>query len=347
MGFALWKSFGWLVTPFWIATAYLVVTGSPSWSAIAYVIALGVMLVGLLTMPFPNQSFRRPRGITRAGAVLFVVVGLVHAVSVGTGRSMHVTDENGKRARIAARFFEESDVNLAMTRALFGIGLLHNDAEETPRAMRNAYEEMTREQGHLASPLVPTHLGLQSASGFDLVIIDREDGPLTDAAVIFLHGSAGNYDLPCWQLGKAVRSLGVTTACPSNAWQPAWASEDGRATIDQTIALLRARGLQRFVLAGLSMGGYGSSMVAPKMQGTFAGLLLLSGADPDAEPAGIPTLVIHGTHDTMADFSDAQHYVKHTNARFIEVDAGHFAFMVRYEPIARDIRSFVEECFTR
>ena len=33
--------------------------------------------------------------------------------------------------------------------------------------------------------------------------------------------------------------------------------------------------------------------------------ILISGAVPDAPSAGVPTLVIHGTHDTMASFEEA------------------------------------------
>ena len=347
MGLALLRIFAWFAAPFWIASAYLVVTGGPSWSAVAYVIAMGVMLGGCLTLPFPEQPFRRRRGVTRGGALAIVLIAIAHALTVGTGRTVHVVDGNGGNARVVSRFVEESDVDLAMTRALFGIGMLHNDSEETPSAMKLAYAELTREQGHLASPFLGTHLGLQSASWSDLVLVDPEPGPFADAAVVFLHGSAGNFVLPCFELGKAVRSLGVTTACPSANWAAEWDSENGRITLETTLTLLRGRGMKRFVLAGLSAGGYGASLLAPKMKGTFVGLLLLSGADPAAETAGIPTLVIHGTHDTMADIADAERYVANTNARFIEVDAGHFAFLVRSEPIARDIRSFVEARFAQ
>lgn len=344
MGFALLRIFSWFVAPLWIAAAYLVVTGDPSWSAIAYLIAFGVVLGGCLTLPFPEQPFRRRRGICRGGALAIAAVAVLHALTVGTGKTTHVVDENGRGARIVSRFVEESDVDLAMTRALFGIGLLHDDSEETPAAMRAAYADLVREEGHLASPLLGTHLGLQSASGFDLVIVDPIGAP-SDAAVVFLHGSAGNFVLPCVQLGKAIRSLGITTACPSAGWSAEWDTVDGIATVEKTLALLRARGVKRFLLAGLSAGGYGASLIAPKMKGTFVGLLLLSGADPEAGAAGVPTLSIHGTHDTMADFADAEKYVVHTSARLVEVDAGHFAFLVRYDAIARDIRSFVEACF--
>ena len=77
------------------------------------------------------------------------------------------------------------------------------------------------------------------------------------------------------------------------------------------------------------------------MKGTFAGLVLISGAEVGAPSAGIPTLVIHGRHDTMAGYDESRRYAARTGAKLVTLDAGHFAMLVRGELFDRALRDFV------
>jgi pimeloyl-ACP methyl ester carboxylesterase len=339
MGFVFIRVFAWLAALPYALVLVLVVTGGTTWSAVAYVIALGIVLAGLMTLPFPEQPFRRRRGVTRLGLACLGAIALLRILTVGRDKTMQVTDGSGASARLISRLVDESDVAINASRALFVLGLLHDDAAEVSSAMRLEYARMHREHGELASPLVATHLGLQQPSGFDLVVIEPPSPPR--GAVVFLHGTAGNFELPCWQVARSVASLGLATACPSTRWVADWASESGEAIVRRTVALLRARGLERFVLAGLSAGGYGASMLAPRMKGDFAGLVLLSGADPEAPASGIPALVIQGRDDTLVRASDAFAYAERSGARYVDVDAGHFALLVRSELVEREIREFI------
>ena len=339
MGFVFIRVFAWLSALPYVLVLLLVLTGGTTWSAIAYVIALGIVLAGLMTLPFPEQPFRRRRGVTRLGLAFLVGIALVRILTVGQDKSMHVTDGDGASSRWISRVVDESDVAINASRAMFALGLLHDDAGEVSSAMRAEYARMHREHGDVASPLVATHLGLQHPSGFDLVVIDPPSP--TRGAVVFLHGTAGNFELPCWQVARAVASLGLATACPSTRWFADWESENGEAIVRRTVALLRGRGIETFVLAGLSAGGYGASMLAPRMKGDFACLVLLSGADPEAAAADVPTLVIQGRHDTMVRPTDAAAYAELHDARYVDVDAGHFALLVRSELVEREIRDFV------
>jgi len=339
MGFVFIRVFAWLAALPYAFVLWLVMTGGTTWSAVAYVIGLGIVLAGLTTLPFPEQPFRRRRGLTRLGLACLVAVALVRILTVGGDTKMVVTDGEGASARWISRVVDESDVAINASRALFALGLLHDDAAEVSSAMRVEYARMHREHGAVASPLVATHLGLQQPSGFDLVVIEPPS-PVR-GAVVFLHGSGGNFELPCWQIARAVASLGLTTACPSTRWVADWESENGEAIVRRTVALLRARGIQSFVLAGLSAGGYGASMLAPRMKGDFACVVLLSGADPEAPAADVPTLVIQGRDDTMVRPSDPDDYASRTGARYVDIDAGHFALLVRSERVEREIRSFV------
>lgn len=339
MGFVFIRVFAWLAALPYAMVLLLVLTGGTTWSAVAYVVALGIVLAGLMTLPFPEQPFRRRRGVTRLGLAGLVVIALVRILTVGHDKTMHVTDGDGASARWISRVVDESDVAINASRAAFALGLLHDDAGEVSSAMRAEYARMRREHGNVASPFVATHLGLQHPSGFDLVVIDPPSP--TRGAVVFLHGTAGNFELPCWQIARAVASLGLATACPSTRWVADWESENGEAIVRRTVALLRARGIEKFVFAGLSAGGYGASMLAPRMKGDFLCLVLLSGADPEAPAADIPTLVIQGRHDTMVRAADPAAYAERHDARYVDVDAGHFALLVRSELVEREIRDFV------
>jgi hypothetical protein len=77
------------------------------------------------------------------------------------------------------------------------------------------------------------------------------------------------------------------------------------------------------------------------MKGTFVGLILVSGATAEAPPPGVPTLVVHGEHDTMARIAEARRYAERTGAEVRTLRAGHFAMLVRGEEHDRAVHEFV------
>jgi alpha/beta superfamily hydrolase len=337
----------------YLGIVLLLVTGTASWSSVAYVVAIGVLLGGLVTLPDPAQTprRRRPRGLSRGAVVALALIAIARAVVAGHGRHMRVSDGAEGRAeggaRLVNRLVDEGDMAVAGTRVLVATGMLHDDQTVLPSAMTNAYGAMRRDQGDAPSPFVATYLGLEEPDAFDLVIVEPQHEAEATApsrsALVFLHGFAGNFDLPCWQIARAVAPAGVVTACPSTRWVGDWWSPAGEATLRRTVEVLRARGVDRIVLAGLSNGGYGAAKLARRMNGTFAGLVLISGADPTTPPAGIPTLVIHGRHDTMASYESARSYAANAGAKLVTLDAGHFAMLVKGEEADRAVRAFVTE----
>jgi predicted alpha/beta hydrolase family esterase len=303
------------------------------------------MVFGLATLPALDQDGnpiptkrKRPRGVTRAGLALIALVALVRCFTASAGESMAMPETGERSARIASRLVDESDVAVAGTRVLVASGILRDDAAELPGAMRSAYAELRKEEGDLPSPVVTTYLGMQSPSGFDVLVVEPPANGSHDTAVIFLHGYAGNFDLPCWQIARAAR---VLTACPSTRWIGDWWTRDGLATLERTIALVRARGAKHIVLAGLSNGGYGAARLAPRVRGKISGLVLISGADPDAPSPGVPTLVIHGLADQMAPVAEGRGYAQKHGARFVGLNAGHFAMLVRKDDSDRAVHAFV------
>ncbi len=320
----------------------LMMTGSPTWSAIAYLAGMGLLVAALTTLPVgrhgENKSRIHFRGMTRGAGVFLFAIACVRCCSAGAGETLHFEPS----ARIVDRLVDERDIALSGTRVLVGAGMFHDDADELPAKMRDAYKQMDAEQGDQPSPVVATYLGLQSPDDFDLIVISPPKANPTDA-VIFLHGYGGNFSLPCWQVSRAVADLHVLTVCPSTRWIGDWGTtKNGEATLRKTVDALHARGVTKIVLAGLSNGGYGASLLAPKMRGSFAGVVLISGAVPSAAPTGVPTLLIHGREDSMAGFGNSTDYVaKHPGAKLVALDAGHFAMLVRAESTNRALHDFV------
>ena len=336
----------------YLGVVFLLMTGNASWSSVGYVVAIGALLGGLVTLPDVEnvkRKTRRPRGLSRGAVVVLALIAIARAFVAGDGRSLRAGDggtgDGTGGARLVNRLVDEGDVAVAGTRVLVASGMLHDDTRELPSAMSDAYVAMKREEGDAPSPFVGTYLGLERPSAFDLVVFEPPRVPEATArprsAVIFLHGFAGNFDLPCWQMAQAVASLDVVTACPSTRWVGDWWSAAGEATVRRTIDVLHARGVERIILAGLSNGGYGAAKLAPRLKGKLAGLVLISGAESASPSAGIPTLVIHGRRDTMTSFDESNAYATKVGAKLVAVDAGHFAMLVRGPEVDRAVRDFV------
>lgn len=344
----------------YLGVVFLIATGAASWSSIAYVVAIGVLLGGLVTLPDPaapggeKKKRSRPRGLSRGAVVALALIAIARAAFAGEGRTVKMGDGAGSAggdigsARLVDRIVDEGDVAVAGTRVLLAGGMLHDDRGELPSAMSDAYGHLRRDQGDVPTPFVATYLGLQRAGAFDLLVIEppkaAEGTPAPTTGVIFLHGFGGNFVLPCWQVARAVAPSNALTACPSTQWVGDWESAAGEATLRRTVEVLRERGVERIVLAGLSNGGLGASELAPRMKGMFVGLVLISGAESDAPSAGIPTLVIHGKKDTMVSFASSSRYAAKHGAKLVSLDAGHFAMLVRAEESDRALRDFVAAC---
>lgn len=336
----------------WLGVVYLLVTGAASWSSAGYAIAAGVLLGGLVTLPDPERREgrrSRPRGLSRGAVVAIAAVAVARALVAGEGRRMSVVREGTADAsaasRLVNRLVDEGDVAVAGARLLFATDTYRDDHDTVVPAMMLAYRELRRAEGDAPSPFVATYLGLERSAAFDLVMIEPPlgEGPVAPprSAVVFLHGFAGGFDLPCWQIAGAVAASGSLTACPSTRWVADWWSPEGEATLRRTVDVLHGRGIERIVLAGLSNGGFGASRLAPRMKGTFAGLVLISGAAPDAPAADIPTLVLHGTRDTVVSFELSRRYAARTGAKLVGLDAGHFAMLVRGREADAAVGEFV------
>lgn len=213
------------------------------------------------------------------------------------------------------------------------------DVPLVPKALIEGYREMRAAEGDAPSPVLATYAGMQRPEHSDVLVVDQVDAPR--GAVVFLHGYGGSFALPCWQLARAAAAAGFITYCPSLRPRADWWSADGERIVRETMRLAAARGLGRIVLAGLSNGAMGAARLAPRMRGSLVGLVLVSGAPADAAAPNVPALVIHGRHDSMASAAAARSYASIHHAKYVDLDAGHFALLVRREESMRAFREWL------
>lgn len=319
----------------------LVVLEGASWSTVAYLAAGSIVAAGLLTASLPSR-LEKYRGVTRAGLVLLLLTFCIRACTASQGSRVAMTTPTGTSARWLARAVDEGDMAIAGARLLFATNRLRDpDSRAVPQALRKAYQRMRAAEGDTPSPVLPTYLNLQSPSDSDVIVVDGVNAPR--GALIFLHGFGGSFTLPCWQLAQAAREAGIVTYCPSVGWRGDWWAEHGKRTLEQTLALVQKRGIDRVYLAGLSNGAVGAARLAPRMRSVFRGLILISGAPRSADAPGMPVLVLQGRRDQMASADGARAYAARFDGNYVEFDAGHFAMLLREEQAMHAIAAWLKK----
>jgi predicted esterase len=294
-------------------------------SAIGFLYVLGtlVTLAGLVTATV--RSTRR-RGVTRAGLAFVAAAIVLRAAIAGHGKTVSMS-RGTSAAPFLDRLLPEDDVAVTSARAVIMTGMLPaNDTRDLVPTLKRAFDAMNRAEGASPSPIVMTTLGLQGKDAYDTLEVSAP-APEVHAAVLFLHGYGGNFTLQCWMIAQAARRAGAATICPSTRFAGDWWSAAGEAIVRESMQRLRERGFDRIVLAGLSNGGVGASRLAPRLRDRFVGLLLVSGAAPDAPPAGVPTLVLQGAQDTMMSPRVVRKYAAATGAEYVELEGTHFVLI--------------------
>lgn len=313
-----------------------------SWSTWFYLTAFSLVAVGLIAAGLAQD---RVRIASRTGLALLALTLGIRTCSAASGNSVTMTTTAGSGARWLTRIVDEADAALIGGRLAFWSGRVHDsDVPRVPAVMRAAYNKLRAAEGDVPSPVLTTYLGLQSPDGADVIVIaDNGSGEPPRGALIFLHGFGGGFTLPCWQLAAAAKRASLVTYCPSLGWRGDWWTERGRQTLEQTLALLRRRGIERVYLAGLSNGAVGAARLAPRLRGVLRGLILISGAPRGGDAPGVPTLVLHGRHDQMASADSARAYATRQGATFVDLNAGHFALLLREEEAMSAITNWLKK----
>jgi pimeloyl-ACP methyl ester carboxylesterase len=241
-----------------------------------------------------------------------------------------------------ARLVPEADGVLAAARILtLTQGLNDEEAGSFEAILRASYERMGAARS-AATPSVATYLGLQRPEAFDTVSIAGPAGAPEQAAVIFLHGYAGNFLVYCWEIAQAAAAVNALTLCPSVGSGGVWWTSGGEQTFLETLRHAREHGVQRVYLAGLSNGAAGASVIASKHAHELSGLILISGSRAKAPPAGLSTLVVQGNRDRMMPAALARAYAAAGGAQYEEVEGGHLVFLSRHQRVRRIIADFLK-----
>ena len=314
-------------------------------SGVGFLYVIGTLLVigGLLTAP---RRVRRRRGVTRAGLAVIALAMVVRIAFAGHGKTIAMT-RRGPGAPLLDRLLPEDDVATTSARAVIWAGILPaNDTKNLVPTLRRSFQRMNEAEGSYPSPIAMTSLGLQRREAFDTLEIAAPAAD-TKAAVLFLHGYGGNFTLQCWMVAQAARRAGAATFCPSTRLTGDWWSADGRHVVGEMMTDLRARGFDRIVLSGLSNGGVGASRIAPSLRGKIVGLLLISGAAPDAGAPGVPAIAFEGGQDTMMTPGAVRRYAENGGVTYVELEGTHFLLIEKRDEMTERMSAWLVARFPR
>jgi len=323
-----------------ILVAVLAIAGSmASWSPSGW-LTLTAAALGAVALLVRARRAQRLLGAA-AGGLLVMLLGL-RILGPAGGRALMLTLPGGTSSRWAGRILDEQDTSLVGARILRTLWRLPRDEQERlVPAMRDAYVEMRRDVGTTPSPVLDTLLARQRPSAFDALVFAPPDVPHPRVGVVFLHGYAGSFTLECWLVARAARAIAAVTVCPATAFSGHWSGREGERTFRETLDHLRARGIERVYLAGLSNGAIGASALAPRFASSLSGLILISGAPSAGGGGGLPTLVVQGEQDTMASAATARAFAARTHATYAGFDGGHFVLMIRRDEVRNAIASWL------
>lgn len=170
--------------------------------------------------------------------------------------------------------------------------------------------------------------------------IDEGDAAVWGARIAFAAEMFHDPDVPLVP-NALIEGYSEMRATEGDSSRADWWTPDGERIVRETMRLAAARGLQRIVLAGLSNGAIGAARLAPRMRGSFVGLVFVSGAPTDAAAPNVPVLAIHGRHDAMASVASVRSYAALHHDKYVDLDAGHLALLLRREESLRALRDWL------
>lgn len=314
--------------------------GLSAWSA-ALGAGLALLALGSLGRALGASGATRLLG---AGAALVLAPWLVRSFTVKGSERVRLTvlpDDGGPR--LISKLYPERDGTLLAAKLLGMVRPLHDvESAQFPEILDQAFARTDPPASDVPTPAIATYLGLQSASQFDTLVIAPPNARVaSDAALVFLHGFAGNFYIYCWEVAQAAAAANLVTYCPSTGSSGAWWLPEGEQILRATLEQAHRAGMNRIYLAGLSNGAAGASVLALSHQSELAGLVLISGTRA-AQPPTLPTLVVQGQSDEMMPAAFARAYAARSPlAQYRELPGGHLILLSRYQLVRPIIESFL------
>jgi hypothetical protein len=301
----------------------------------------GILIVsGMISAPWWR---RRSPTLALLGTILILTIVALRIVFPPSGSRLVLTSlPSQSGSHWLNRIFNEQDVVLFGARVGLQLGLI-SSAENNGLipALVETYGQM-REMTPL-SPFLVTYLNQQHPSAFDAVIAEAAEDMQPKRGIIFLHGYGGNFTLQCWLMAHAGERIGAITVCPSTGPSGDWWSPQGTVILHQTLTYLQQRGVEQIYLAGLSNGGIGASRLAQRFESDLAGLILISGADPDAPITRLPVLVVQGKYDERIPMEVAERYVTAAGAAstYLLLEGDHFVLLRQADRVQGAIADWI------
>ena len=268
---------------------------SPLWRGRGLAIeALGLVLLPGMLIGWWASELHRPewQRIMVVTAGLTLVLGMILLITTPTGRpgdesSVSQRFTNGgqfRRFAITNIIPEVDQVNLGFTLLAPIDPLLGwRQSREWQAVTMDIYREMEadpdfQQLGSVMGRSYNELIGLPYDVGHYYLYIpeNRPDGPLP--AVIFLHGSGGNFKAYTWVWSKLAEEMGFVLIAPGYGFG-IWNGDAGvdavRRALDDASTVVEIDP-DRVVLAGLSNGGLGVSYSGDAYPDRFKGLIFLS-----------------------------------------------------------------------
>ena len=277
-------------------------------AGIIYLLSYFLIVLGMICVSWWSG---RSRIFILTGSVLALTTAAVRIMFPPSGTQMNMITLPGQTGpRLLNRIFNEQDIVLFGAQVAPYLGAISpSEKNSLDIKFSQAFNEMNVHGVTPLSPFLTTYLNQQRSNEFDAIVSDPGSGTTPRNGIIFLHGFGGNFTVQCWLIAAAGDHIDAVTVCPSTDPGGAWWSVRGQSILQETLIYLQKRGVERIYLAGLSNGAIGASRLADQLKNNLKGLILISGADPNAAITEIPVLVLHGKYDERIPVSMMEGFV--------------------------------------
>jgi pimeloyl-ACP methyl ester carboxylesterase len=202
-------------------------------------------------------------------------------------------------------------------------------------------------------------LGASPDSGHYFLYIPRNHINGSLPALVFLHGSAGNFKAYTWILSRVAEERGMIVIAPTFGFGN-WRQRGGLETITRALdhaSTITSIDPDHVYLAGLSNGGLGVSLAAADQPDRFAGLIFLSPVfateatdTPDFAAAwqNHPVLILTGAADDRIPVSYVETRASILDQGGVDVtlkiypDENHFLIFDRRDEVVDDIIAWLD-----
>jgi hypothetical protein len=301
-----------------------------------YLLSYSLIVLGMIAAPWrPGPSSL----LILAGCSIVFGTIAVRVLFPPSGRVVNLmTLPSQSGSRLLNRILDEQDVVLfgAQVAPYLG-GISTVEKKSLDIKFSEAFDEMKRQEVTPLSPFLTTYLNRQHPNGFDVVIAEPDSETQPKTGIIFLHGFGGNFTLQCWLMAQVGDQINATTVCPSTGPIGAWWNSQGQAILRETISYLHQRSAERIYLAGLSNGAIGASRLADGHKDNLNGLILISGADPNATMTELPVLLLHGKDDERIPAEMMERYASaaEPNATYHLFEGDHFLLLKQADRVQK------------